>query len=232
MREDDQRVVRQLGLFTDMAESNFAELMRVAYLQTFPPRVQLITEGEAADFLHVLADGAVELFARSNGRETTMAIVRPVSTFILAAVLKDAPLLMSARTIEKSRILLIPSKDIRSVMAHDAAFDRAIIAELASCYRAVVKAQKDLKLRSGPERLANYLLRQHAVQGGNGQLVLETDKRTLAAQIGMTPENLSRAFSTLKPYGVVVSGANIKLTKLTDLEMLAKPNPLIDDPDL
>jgi CRP/FNR family transcriptional activator FtrB len=45
----------------------------------------------------------------------------------------------------------------------------------------------------------------------------------------MTPENLSRAFNTLKPYGVEVDGTRIKLTDLQALETLAKPNPLIDD---
>lgn len=230
MRENDLKQVRDLPLFSGMDEDNFADVMRVAYLQTFPPQVQLITEGESADFLHVVVDGAVELFARSNGRETTMAIVHPVSTFILAAVLKDAVYLMSARTLAKSRILLIPSEDIRSVMERDASFDRAIIVELATCYRSVVKAQKDLKLRSGVERLANYLLRQHGHAGANGVFILDIEKRILANRLGMTPENLSRAFATLKPYGVEVNGVEITLADPNDLAKLAKPNPLIDDP--
>ena len=117
-------------------------------------------------------------------------------------------------------------------MARDQHFDKAIITELASRYRAVVKAQKDLKLRTGVERLANYLLRQEIEQGGTGHLTLQIDKRTLAGRLGMTPENLSRAFGTLKPYGVEVDGAEITLTKPEDLTRLAKPNPLIDDPDI
>ncbi|MEZ5936265.1 MAG: helix-turn-helix domain-containing protein [Alphaproteobacteria bacterium] len=232
MRSEDQQVARSLPLFAEMDDEHFDSLMKVAYLQTFPPQVQLITEGESADFLHVVVAGAVELFARSNDRETTMALVQPVATFILAAVLKDAVYLMSARTLAKSRILLIPSENIRAVMDRDAAFARAMVDELASCYRAIVKAQKDLKLRTGVERLANYLLRHHLAQGGNGLLTLDTDKRSLASMLGMTPENLSRAFGALRPYGVDVNGAEIRLTKLAELEGLAKSNPLIDDPDI
>ena len=232
MRDDDRRIVKGLLMFSDMDDANFAALMRVAYLQSFPPQVQLITEGDPADFLHVVVSGTVELFAQSNGRETTMATVRPVSTFILAAVLRDARYLMSARTLEKSRILMIPSETIRDVMNNDNAFNRAIIAELANCYRAVIKAQKDLKLRTGVERLANYLLRRHAVAGGDGTITLQIEKRTLAGQLGMTPENLSRAFGTLKAYGVDVVGSEIRLTNLPDLSTLAKPNPLIDDPSV
>jgi len=50
-----------------------------------------------------------------------------------------------------------------------------------------------------------------------------------AALLGMTPENLSRAFATLAPYGVKVDGPVIALSKLPDLKVLAKPTALIDD---
>ena len=212
-----------------MTEPNFEMLMQAAYLQTFPPLLDLIKEGDAADFLYIVIEGCAELYARSNGRESTMAMVRPVGTFILAAVLKDAVYLMSARTAERSRILLIPSENIREAFQKDEAFARAIVLELAGCYRGVVKEHKDLKLRTAVERLANRILRYHRDQGSSGTVDLPHDKRTLASLLGMTPENLSRAFNTLKPYGVETNGGAIRLTDLKALEALAKPDPLIDD---
>lgn len=214
-----------------MSEGNFETLMQTAYLQTFPAQLDLITEGDPADFLYVVIEGCVELYARSNGREATMGMVRPVGTFILAAVLKDAVYLMSARTCQKSKILLIPAENVREAFQADESFTRAIIQELASCYRGVVKEHKNLKLRTAVERLANRLLRYHGDQGANGSLELPYDKRTIASLLGMTPENLSRAFNTLKPYGVDVDGSVVRLKDAKALETLAKPNPLIDGRD-
>ena len=214
-----------------MEQGCFEELMQAAYLQWFPPRLQLITEGDPADFLYVVTEGTVELFAHGNRRETTIAILEPVSTFILAAVLKDAVYLMSARTLEPSRVLMVPSENIRLVMEKDSAFARAMVRELAMRYRTTITELKHQKLRTGVERLANYLLREHAKQAGRGELTLSLDKRTLASLLGMTPENLSRAFGTLGPYGVEVDGAQVNLTKIKDLRVLAKPTPLIDDPN-
>ncbi|MCI5073994.1 MAG: helix-turn-helix domain-containing protein [Oricola sp.] len=214
-----------------MSEQNFETLMQTAYLQTFPTQLDLITEGDPADFLYVVIEGCVELYARSNSREATMGMVQPVGTFILAAVLKDAVYLMSARTCQKSKILLIPSDNVREAFQADASFTRAIVQELASCYRGVVKEHKNLKLRTAVERLANRLLRYHRDQGANGSLDLPYDKRTLASLLGMTPENLSRAFNTLKPYGVDVDGSFVRLNDTKALETLAKPNPLIDGRD-
>jgi CRP/FNR family transcriptional activator FtrB len=231
MRPADFSVVRELDLFSSMQDEHFSDLTRGGYLQRVPRRLLLIEEGEPADFLHVIIEGAVELFARGNRRETTIEISEPVSTFILAAVLKDSVYLMSARTLLPSRILLIPSENVRAMMELDGAFASAMVREFAARYRAVVKDLKHQKLRTAVERLANYLLREHQKQGARGALTLPMDKRTLASLLGMTPENLSRAFATLNPYGVGVDAGEIRLTRIKELMTLAKPSPLIDDPD-
>ena len=221
--------VRGLHLFSEMADEHFLSLMRGTYVQNFPPQIDLIAEGDPSDFLHVVLSGSVELYSGWNGRETTMAIVRPVSTFILAASIKDAPYLMSARTLEKSRIALIPSQDVRAIFEQDHDFARAIVSELAQCYRSVIKSTKDLKLRNSLEQLANYLLRLQSGMGGSASFDLPIEKRRLASQLGMTPENLSRAFKGLQPYGIDVNGATVTIRDQQDLVQFAKPTVLIDD---
>lgn len=229
MPESEYPEVRNLDLFSEMADEHFRTLMRGAYVQNFPPQIELITEGEPSDFLHVVLSGSVDLFSTWNGRDTSMATVRPISTFILAATIKGAPYLMSARTLEKSRIVLIPSQDVRAIFDVDGSFARAIVAELAQCYRSVIKSQKDLKLRTSLERLANYILREQKRAGGGTAYDLDFEKRRLASVLGMTPENLSRAFKGLQPYGVTVDGTRITIGDQAGLERFAKPNPLIDD---
>ncbi len=229
MRPADKSAVRHLDLFAGMSGPAFDALFEAAYLQRFPQGVQLINEGDPADFLYVVLDGQVEMFATWNGRETAMAVLQPVSTFILAAVLRDAVYLMSARTLEASRILMIPAEKIRSVMMEDAAFAQAMIRELATCYRQTIMSLKNQKLRTSAERLANYLLRLHHRQQEE-TVILPFDKRTLASLLGMTPENLSRAFGALKPHGVEVNGRSIRLSRLDELGRFAKADPLIDVP--
>lgn len=229
MRASDIPEIRSLDLFASMSDKNFDNLIHAAYLQTFPGQVELIREGDPADFLHIVIEGRVELFGQSNGRESSLAMVNPVGTFILAAVLKDAVYLMSARTNERSKILMIPSQNILEAFHIDNNFSRAIVIELASCYRSVVKEHKSLKLRTAVERLANTILKYNTSQGATGQIELPYDKKIMASLLGMTPENLSRAFNTLKPYGVSVDGSTIKIGDIAALTALAKPNPLIDD---
>jgi len=227
MRDSEKQIVRALPLFSGMLEANFEAMLTGSFLQRFPASVVLFSEADLTDFLHILVDGQVELFASANNREGTMTLIKPVATFVLASALVDGAYQMSARTLASSQILMIPAENVRVAMLEDRDFAHKAVLELASCYHGVVRAYKNIKLRTGVERLANYLLVQHRRQGGD-TLTLPVEKRTLASMLGITPENLSRAFSTLKPYGVKVDGPKIDLQNIKDLETLAKPSEFID----
>ncbi len=231
MRDNELCEIRRLPLFRAMASENFTALTRAAYDQTFPAQVRLIEEGAAADFLHIVVEGSVELFAGWQGRETTMQVVRPVSTFILAACMKDAPYLMSARTLEKTRVVLVPSVDLRAIFRIDPEFALATISELSACYRSVVKHTKELKLRTARERLAAYILRQAKLDNNGPSFILPMEKRVLASLIGVTPESLSRAMKSLQDVGTKVDGQRIIITDHKALEAVACPTPLMDDPE-
>ena len=228
MRHSDRDLVRALPLFRNVGETQFDGLMNAAFLQRFPPHVVLIEEGQPPDFLHIVVDGTVELFARTAERETTLDIIQPVTTFILAAVIRDDVYLKSARTLTSAQILMLPATSVRDVFDRDAHFARAIVDELALRYRDLVRALKDHKLRSSAERLANWILESNRQQGGHGQIMLRHDKRTLASRLGMTPENLSRNLASLAEHGISSNGRKIVITDHEALQRWARPNSLID----
>ena len=199
--------------------------MQHAFVQTYAPKTEIIREGEPAEFLCVVTAGCVELFAGTDQRETTIALVRPTSTFILAEALKGGPCLTSARTVHQSRVLMIPANQIRTTFTTDANFAQSVVVEVAACYRGAVKSLKNHKLRTGTERLANYVLTRGQTIGKNGTFRLDLHKRKLASVLGMTPENLSRAFAALKSH----DGQEIAIDDVALLRKLAQPTPLIDD---
>ncbi len=227
MRQADWTLIRALPLFRDVREPQFKHLMSAAFLQRFPERMTLIKEGELPDFLHIVVEGSVELFGTDKERETTIEILHPVTTFILAAVIRDEMYLKSARTLTPAQILMIPAAAVRDVFGRDAAFARAVVNELAERYRNLVRALKDEKLRTGAQRLANWILRANAPDHRQ-HIELEFDKRTLASLLGMTPENLSRNLALLTSHGVKSSGRDIVVEDERALEQFAKPNALID----
>lgn len=231
MRPEDLSELRHLPLFRNMMQANFNALMQAAYAQRFPSGLELIRQGESADFLHVVVEGSVELYANWQGRTTTMAVIRPVGTFILAACVRDLPYLMSARTLEPSRLLLVPASDLRAIFRTDPEFAVSIVSELAGAFRYMARHAKNLKLRTSRERIGSYLLRQSQLAGGVDRFVLQVEKRLVASYLGMTPENLSRALKALEADGVSLKGQEVTITDRARLMAACPPDVLIDGPD-
>lgn len=230
MRAEDIEEMRSLPLLAGVAPDHADTMLQVSYLQRFPAHVDLVREGDRADFLHVVIEGRVEEFSQHNGRETTVGILGPGHCFITAAVLLDRIYLKSARALSAARILMIPTAAVHRCFAADAAFARAMAIELATAYRDVVKDLKNQKLRTAQERLANWLLIRNDETGGHGRFDLVFDKRVLAARLGMAPEVLSRTFAALGGCRVRVEGRSIHLDDVDALCDLAHPCPTIDDP--
>jgi len=228
MRIAELDLIRELALFRGMKPAHFEYLMGAAFLQRFPEQIALIEEGDDPDFLHIVVEGTVELFAKHEERETTLDLIAPVTTFILAAVIRDEIYLKSARTLTSSRILMIPAAAVREVFGRDATFARAVVEELALRYRGMVRTLKNERLRTSAERLANWILKTSRQHGDADKSQIPYDKRTLAALLGMTPENLSRNLAQLAKQGVTTSGPVILIDDIAGLRKFAKPNSLID----
>jgi CRP/FNR family transcriptional activator FtrB len=230
MRPEEMDQMRRLPLFDGAPAAHVEVMLRFSFLQRFPAHVELVREGDQADFLHVVVDGQVEVFSAYQDRETTVAVLGAGQSFIIAAVLLDRVYLKSARALSPTRILMIPAELVRRYFQEDAAFARSLAVELALAYRMVVKELKNQKLRSSIERLANWLIAHDAATGGTGRFELPFDKKVLASRLGMAPEVLSRSFAALAPYEVVVTGPQVALNDLEALRRLARPSPTVDDP--
>jgi CRP/FNR family transcriptional activator FtrB len=232
MLPEDAPFIRRLPLFRNMTTANFTTLTEFASMQRVPTGHLLVEQGAAADHLFIVVEGAVELFATWGGRDCTMGVVRPVGTFILAACIKDAPYLMSARTLAPARVVLLPAPDLRAVFRRDPDFAMSVIDELAGDFRRVVRHAKGLKLRDTQHRIAAYLLEQSQAAGGALTYMLQVEKRHVASYLGMTPENLSRGLRLLEPQGVSVSGLQVTIHDLARLVAFVEPDVLMDGPDM
>lgn len=228
MRPGERPEIAQLPLFSQMAPAEQERILSGSFLQVFPPQLTLFEIGQRADFLYVLVDGMAELYCHGAGRDTTMRIVEPASSFILAAAVTDMPYLMSARTLMSSRILLVPAALLREIVRKDQALMEATMHELALAYRDMARALTDIKLRQSAERLGNLVLQQDHRQNGNGRVILRAEKRVLASLLGMTPENMSRAFGVLAKHGVVTDGAQVTICDRAALEAFVRPDPVLE----
>ena len=74
--------------------------------------------------------------------------------------------------------------------------------------------------QQAPQRVAHYLLTHCATDGGPASIRLPFQKSLLAGKLGLAPEALSRAFSTLRRAGVTVRGRTIQINDVSALKQI------------
>jgi CRP/FNR family transcriptional activator FtrB len=183
----------------------------------------LFREGEMPEWLYVLLEGRVSLTGIAAGSSSAVVdILGPNGSFVLANALADEPYLMSAEVVTNSFLIKIAAAPMRAeVTAQPAsamAMMRAMSAELARMTRQVV----DLKVRIAAQRLGTYLLNMVSEPTAtHAGFRLPVNKGLLASLLGCRAENLSRAFLTLRAYGVETSGSRVVLHDIPRLRAYA-----------
>jgi CRP/FNR family transcriptional activator FtrB len=227
LNEVDAVAVRSIHLFKSVSDPALPTLLKSASIRHFPPRIELFSEGDRATTLYTLLQGSIELFSEHHDRRSTIAVIRSIKPFVLASI-TDNINPMSARTLARSDLLLVPLPVIHRLMDIDPAFAREIAHELAGDLRDIIQDFKSHRLRTSIERLAEWMVRSYEAGGGNGSFVIPHDKCTLASYLGMEPESLSRNLAALAAAGVKVHGRQISLSDpaaLAEIARLGHPIP-------
>ena len=223
MKASDRATLGQTPIFRDVPPEVCDRLAIGAFVQTLPKGALLFEQGGEAEFLHVLLEGRCGLVgARTDGEECVVEIMHSGSAFILPAILLEAPYLMSARVLEKSRIAMLPAGPLRRALDHEPLLMRAAAFDLARYWRILVQQIKDLKLRSAHERVAAHLsMMCRETSTGSATLNLEQEFRSIAARLGMTPESWSRSIRQLENVGVRSAGRRIEIEDVGRLRAFA-----------
>ncbi len=222
-------MISRLPLFGALTEEYRHKLLATAILREVEAGDILFGQGNPPEYLHVLLKGAVELRGADRlGNEAIVEVVQPPDCFILAAVVTNAPLLMGARALEASRLLLIPADHLRQELHAEPALALALLGAMASHYRGMVRQIKDLKLRTSVERLGSFLVQLAREQQSSGQIQLPYPKRVLADRMGITPEHLSRAFARLRERGVHMRGSRVVIDDVETLAAYCRVDTVLD----
>lgn len=223
-------LIGTVPLFEAAERSLRARIEVFTTVVTAEPGAVLSHQGAMPEALHVLLEGQVALSSTAaDGTTALVEVLHPVDHFVLASVLSRLPYLMTARTVTRSRLLVIDADGLLDLVEHEAALANLLLRSVSREFRSMVRQVRDLKLRTAAQRLGCYLLAR--VKDGNAvkaDFRLPFDKGLLAARLGCRQENLSRAFATLRAYGVETHGARVILHDIPKLKALAVPDDMSD----
>ncbi len=223
-------VIGAIPLFESLDAGLQQEIEAITRTVSADPDQVLSHQGAMPDVLHILLEGQVALSSTAaDGTRALVEVLHPMDHFVLASVLTQLPYLLTARTVTRCRLLEISAHDLLLLVEREASLASTLLRSVSREFRSMVRQVRDLKLRTAAQRLGCYLLAR--VKDANAERAdfrLPFDKGLLAARLGCRQENLSRAFATLRSYGVETHGSRVILHDIRKLRALAVPDELSD----
>jgi CRP/FNR family transcriptional regulator len=172
----------------------------------------LFVAGEPCLGSFIVLEGAIQLLRpEGDGRETLLNLVRPPQSFAEAALFSGGDFPATARAQEASLVAMIPKAPFLALLRGDADLCLKMLESLAAWHHRLTFQVQQLRAQDGAGRLRRWL-EDEAAKAPNREILLRVPKKVLAAQLGFTPETLSRLLSQLKREGLVaVDGPKIRV---------------------
>jgi CRP/FNR family transcriptional regulator, transcriptional activator FtrB len=220
-----ERDIRGFPLFAGIGEEVCARISRVSFTQVFPADITLFWQGNEVDFVHGLVNGHVELSAYHNSRQYTVMMAGAGFLTPLAAVAGSDIAHFTARTVTRSRVVMIPVPVLRSLAEQDPKFLRDVFREAVSVSQALLRESHSRNLQRSSERLASWIYR-HLKDGSDDQEIeLAYNKRLLASVLGVSPATLARDIEYLAGHGVTFRGRKVRIRSVAELVSVANLIP-------
>jgi CRP-like cAMP-binding protein len=184
----------------------------------------LFREGTAADCFYIVLSGYVRLFrVAQDGKEADTGVFGPGELFGQCAMFLNDQHTFNAQAAEPVTLARFDYAKVRQIMREEPELALSMMNIMARHLNdARINVAND-RLRTAPQRVANYLLELSVAHGSSSETSasfrLPFQKNLLAGKLGLAPEALSRAFSLLKNSGVSIRG---RVIHISDAEALRK----------
>lgn len=206
MTNEKRRKIAQSSLLLRNLPDQYVEtLLSLSSWREYERGETLFYQGDKATAIHVVVDGWVKLYRIApNGGEAVVHVFTKGESFGEAVAIKEREYPVSAEAVTTCQILRIPSSALLNAIRKEPEVAITILASTFSHLHTLVSQVEQLKAKTGPQRVAEFLLDLCGSEPGNHNVTLPYDKALIAGRLGMKPESLSRSFARLRNVGVEV----------------------------
>lgn len=224
MSEGVETVLRKTPLFTSLTEDELQSLRRRVTTKQYDRGEILFGEGDACRGLFIVGSGKIRIFKLSaSGREQTLAIEGPGSSFAELPVFDGGNYPASATASEEAEVLFISRKDFQDFCREHPDVGLKVIAVVGSRLRRLVGIIEDLSFTTVRQRLIALILRSaqtSTTRSSEGvRIELTKTQQDLAAELGTVRELISRNLGRLQAEGYLdLNGRSIVVKDLSGLK--------------
>ena len=193
--------IRTIPYFTGLSQATLDSLGKYFFEKKAERGEILLFEGESAEALYFVVDGAVKVFKTSqDGKEQILQIIRPGESFNDVPVFGGDVNLTSAEAMGKVVLNYIKKSDLETVLREFPQVSLNVIHVLSERVRQLVSLVEDLSFRQVTGRVAKMLL-EYAGDGSGDRPRLT--QQEMAAMIGTAREMVGRSLKSLEEEGMI-----------------------------
>ncbi|HJV91476.1 MAG TPA: Crp/Fnr family transcriptional regulator [Holophagaceae bacterium] len=199
-------------LFQNLSSDQLARVGELLAFRRLDPGQLLFVAGEPCIGFFVVLEGAMQLLRpEGDGQETLLNLVRPPQSFAEAALFSGGDFPATARAQEETLVAMMPKAPFLALLRSDADLCLKMLESLAAWHHRLTFQVQQLRAQDGGGRLRRWL-QDEAAKAPDREILLRVPKKVLAAQLGFTPETLSRLLGQLKREGAIeVKGPRIRV---------------------
>lgn len=214
----DRAVLMNSPFLNGIGSNALVSLFSNMSVVSLPARSTICKTGDQAEAFFCVLSGYVRLYRRSrDGREADIRICAPGDIFGESLLFAGNAYPFHAQTADSCTLARFDLGHVRDLVEKQPDVARSVMVSLSRDLLNTIECLSNDRLFTAPQRVANYLLSRCPVDGGEVSIRLPFQKNLLAGMLGLAPEALSRAFSSLRKAGVTVRG---RIVQIGDVEAL------------
>jgi len=204
--------IRKLHLFAALDAQQFDHVSETSVSSKLVPHQNLFFQGESASHFYLLVSGQIKLYLLSpEGEEKIIDIIQPGQFFAEAVMFMEGQRYpVNATALAESEVFAFDNQVYRSIIENSPRVSLAVLSDFSRRMHFMLNEIDRLALHSASYRFVYYLLEN--VSEEESQIDLVISKQTIASQLSIKPETLSRILKRLRSEGLVeADGRQIKI---------------------
>lgn len=182
--------------------SNLDNLPEFVFSRSLAPEQYLFHQNDPATALYIVASGRLQVSRITcEERNLTLQIARPGDLIGERALFKSHHDCFAIAEVP-SRVLIYPKPDLQTALRTNPTLAEELIALVVQNMQALEIRFELYNIRAARERVLRYL-RHRVRRGGRQTVILDRPFKDIAAELGLTPETLSRALKKLEREGAI-----------------------------
>ena len=221
-----EQIIAHSPIFRGVSERTLSKLAQISGLRTYTRGATLFLQGDQAHSIGIVASGWVKLFRIApNGNEAVVRVFSEGESFGEVVALRHTAYPVSADAASDCTMLWVDANRLLGLIREDSEVAVTMLSSTFIHLHELVNQIEQLKSQNGAQRVAAFLAGLCVREEGAERVVLPYDKALIAAQLGIKPESLSRAFAKLAAQGVRIKHNEAVIENVATLRAYSEEDP-------